>query len=126
MTNEQPPQPSRRHHAPLSRRRPVTVHVAVVHAGATVCHVCAASSPESLWQGLAEYAAANARFQLTAPEASRVLRLWRRGAWREAAERYFESEGHRWSPERLVVEGVSLDAPRGPEPTEPTAAGRRR
>ena len=82
------------------------VHVGIVHVGATICHICAATSGDRLARRLGEYVRENAGYQLCSGDAERVLGLLREDRVREAVDLYFGSADQRWGRERLVVRRV--------------------
>jgi predicted N-formylglutamate amidohydrolase len=92
------------------RSRERDVHVGVVHAGGTVCHVSVARTAESLAQDLGEYVRENAPYQLCRRDADRVQELLGSGRSQQAVNHYFGAAAQRWGRERLVVQRVGLAA----------------
>jgi hypothetical protein len=84
--------------------------VGVVHAGATVCHVSVARTPELLARDLGEYVQENAPYQLCPGDAERVEELLGRGDWQDGVDHYFGVAEQRWGRERLVVRRVGVAA----------------
>lgn len=84
------------------------VHVAVVHAGGTICHITAATSQEQLADRLGQYVRTNAPYQLWPADADRVMRFLKDNRSRDAIDVYFGAMGQRWDREQLVVRRTTL------------------
>ena len=86
------------------------MHVAVVESCGEVRHVAVDASREGLVGQLACYVEARAPHTLWPEDAEQVGRLLAAGRGEEAVAWYFARVGHRWDPERLVVERVATPA----------------
>lgn len=86
-------------------------YVAVVHGEQRIHSIMAAGTAEELTERVADYVRENARVQLYASEAERVLGLLAAGAVDPAVRFYFDRVGRKWDREWLHVDVVEASAP---------------